>query len=287
MFILSGLNKILVKTALITTLLGCTLTVGEKNAKQDIILEKQIIENQFDINRIIENPIKNVIEYDSFIRSKVNEDYSKDVKDVYNFYNIKRDFPRYGFKSKKNQAICFDCIGAVYKENLDSIYFYSSCEKKFFETYLKYFEKSKENMNSYLENIMHYYIKHEAGHAFYYKLGKELGEEYLFNVDNENTSALYNIQHNLIEEGVAEYIAYKGELTNSAKKLNDSDFKKMVENKNDLYLYELGFMLVKPILDKNFEKGIKELIKNPLRKEDLNNLPEYRENRMKNIERGL
>ena len=42
-------------------------------------------------------------------------------------------------------------------------------------------------------------------------------------------------------------------------------------------------MLVKPILDINFEKGIKELIKNPLNEEDLNDLPTYREKRIEII----
>lgn len=132
-------------------------------------------------------------------------------------------------------------------------------------------------------NRLHYYIKHEGAHAFYYELGKELGEVYLFKIKHENTSVLYDIQHNLIEEGVADYISYKGELTWSAKRLNDEDFKEMIENKTDIYLYELGFILVKPILDKNFEKGIIELIKNPLNKRDLDDLPRYREKILKKL----
>jgi hypothetical protein len=57
----------------------------------------------------------------------------------------------------------------------------------------------------------------------------------------------------------------------------------MIENKvntylDGFYLYSLGFILVKPILDIDFKRGIEELIKNPLIREDLNDLPRYREN---------
>jgi len=228
-------------------------------------------------------PWKNVAEYDEFVRSTVNKHYASDIGEIYTFYNIKRELPKYGFKARKNEITCFDCEGAVYKENVDSIYFYSTCSEYLFGRYLKYSKKTKENIKEELINRLHYYIKHEGAHAFYYALGKELGEKYLFNVQRENTSVLYDIQHNLVEEGVADYIAYKGELTQSAKRLTDEDFKEMIENKTDIYLYDLGFILVKPILDKNFEKGIIELIKNPLNKRDLDDLPRYREKILKKL----
>jgi hypothetical protein len=87
----------------------------------------------------------------------------------------------------------------------------------------------------------------------------------------------------MVQEGVADYISYKGQLTESAKRFTDEDFKKMIEEKDDSQVYDFGALLVKGILDIDLEKGIKELIKNPLTKDDLNDLPAYRERIIANV----
>lgn len=279
MKIIPFIKNTLIKTLLITTLMGCSTNSDKVNTKQRLIeavLKEEKIEN---INeketKII--PWKDVGDYNKFVRSAVDENYKSDIKEMYKFYNIKRELPPYGFKSKDLELMCFDCTGAVYKENSDSIYFYYNCSEELFKRFIEYNKDNKEDIEEYFIDKTHYYIKHEAAHAFYYGLGRQLGEEYLFKVNYKNTNILYNIQHSIIEEGVAEYMAYKGQLTETAKLCNNEDFKRMIQEETDFPLYDLGFVLVKPILDKNFEWGIIQLIKNPLNKNDLNNLPAYQE----------
>jgi hypothetical protein len=279
----SSLRKNLLKLILTATIAGCISPSNEKNAHYITISEKSKIEIPIKLEEKNKTLWKDVAEYDAFVRSTINKYYISDVEDVYNFYNIKRDLPKYGFKAKNIQTIRFDCEGAVYKEGVDSIYFYSTCLKELFNSYIEYHEKDENDIKEELTNRIHHYIKHEAAHAFYYKLGKELGEKYLFKDRFANSSTLEDIQTSLIEEGVADYISYKGELTEPAKNLSDKDLKDMIEKEDDYNLYYLGFLLVKPILDINFEKGIEELIKNPLSNKNLNDLPAYREKRIENL----
>ena len=63
-----------------------------------------------------------------------------------------------------------------------------------------------------------------------------------------------NKNRRLISEGVASYFQHK---TNEYS--------------------NIGYKLVKPILDKDFDKGIELLLKNPPEKEDLKDLIKYRE----------
>ncbi len=267
---------------LITSIIGCVNPKYQEKEAEIKIREDNL--KEINNNPITKKSWENLAEYQEFVESTVNKNYQADISEIYNFYNIKREIPKYGFKSKNIQNICFDCTGAVYKENSDSIYFYSTCSPEIFQRYVEYHNKDKKEIEEYFTERIHHYIKHEAAHAFYYLLGKEMGEDYLFSVKRNNTSILYDIQHSLVEEGVADYIAYKGELTPSAKLKEDKDFKKMIEEESDLYLYDLGFILVKPILDKDFNKGIIELIKNPLSKKDLSDLPEYRNKILKKLE---
>jgi hypothetical protein len=287
MSINSTLKKSLLKTILTATFLGVSLNLSENPSKENTILKRVEAEIKEEINlkEINKRVWENVAEYDAFVRSTVNKYYASDVKEMYSFYNIKRDLPKYGFKVKKNGISRSDMDGAVYKESSDSIYFYSTCSEELFNMSMENLRKYKENIVEYFTNRIHHSIKHEAGHAYYYQLGKELGEESLFKTKREdNTPILYDIQHNLVEEGVADYISYKGELTKVARRLSDKDFTEMIEKENIISLYALGFILVKPILDKNFKKGIEELIKNPLTRKDLNDLPGYREKILKKLE---
>lgn len=285
----SILKKNLLRLILTATIIGCSIIPNDKNTQQERAAENPRLSIKKDINLGNTNKTswKDIVEYDAFVRSTVDNHYASDINEIYDFYNIKRDLPKYGFKSKKNGFVCFDCEGAIYKEGVDSVYFYSSCSEEMFNKYIEYFEKNRDNLKGDLTNRIHHYIKHEAAHAFYYELGKKLGEKYSSKARQSAPSILDDIQHTLVEEGVADYISYKGKLTESAKMLSDEDFKEMIEKEDDFYIYQLGFILVKPILDLNFEKGIVELIKNPLTKEDLNDLPGYRKKRIENMLREL
>jgi hypothetical protein len=273
----SGFKKSLLGTIIIPALVLCTPASNKEN-KQTRINSPNLTEHKLEIKADNKEAIiswNSLEDYDAFVRSTVEKYYELDIKEIYNFYEIKRDLPKYGFKQNANAFNCLDCQGAVYKEKVDSIYFYTGCSEELFERYLKYSEKNRENPRAELEERIRYYIKHEAAHAFYYDLAKKMGETYLFNVDYNNKSTLYNIQHSIVEEGVAEYIANKGELTKFVNGLSDEDFKKMIKEKDDSRLYDLGFKLVKSLLDADFHRGVEEFIRNPLRKEDLEDLPAY------------
>ena len=230
-------------------------------------------------------------EYNKFVRSTVNNYYASDVKEIYYFYNIKRDLPKYGFKLNKNGIRGrSEMDRAEYKEKMDSIYFYSTDSEELFRESIRHLKNNKENIEEYLTNRVHHAIKHEAAHAYYYSLAKELGENYLLKIDRENSSFLYYVQQNLVSEGVAEYISYKGEFPKSVNLLNNDGFfsddrfkKKVIKGQDDSHFYNFGFALVKPILDINFQRGIEELIKNPLTKKDLNDLLGYRNRRINNL----
>jgi hypothetical protein len=281
----SNIKKNLLWIILGTAIAGYNPTQSQKDIFGERAAEKPSLNIKENIKskNISKTPWKDVSEYDEFIRSTVDRYYVSDIKDIYNFYNIKKDLPKYGFKQKEEGFICFDCEGAVFKEKADSIYFYSTCSEELFDRYIEYHKKDNNDIKEELTNRIHHYIKHESAHDIYCEFGKDIGKRNLFKKITDNTPALEKIQYTLVEEGVADYISYKGELTDIAKKLGNEDFKEMIENEDDFHLYELGFILVKPILDINLEKGIKELIKYPLTKEDLNDLPGYREKRIENI----
>lgn len=284
----SGFGKGLLGTLMIAALAAC-FSVSNKEDKEKIIKSPNLIEKR--LEEKVENyktPIswKSVEDYDSFVRSKVNEYYTLDIKDMYKFYNIEREIPKYGFKAKGEEFICLDCEGATYIEDEDSIYFYSSCSEEMFKTYKRYLkERSQESIESLTERIR-YFIKHEAAHAFYYNLGKKLGADYLFNVNTDEMSTLDKIQHKIVEEGVAEYMSNRGK-EKEWPRVDDRDFKEMIKEENDYYVYELGFKLVNQILDMDFQEGLQELIENPLTKKDLNDLPAYRQKRIDNLLRKL
>jgi hypothetical protein len=286
-----GFRKTLLGLIFAATIIGSNLTPSQRNTSGERSAErsKPIIKkdtsaiNLTNSKKISKLLWTDVSEYDSFVRSTVDKYYASDIKEIYDFYNIKKDFPKYGFKFRKEELLVnISCEGAMHMEDSDSIYFYSSCSKDMFRDYAK-FEKTQEDSKEKLTKRIHHYIKHEAGHSFYSRLKKELGKEDLVGIDIDSLPKIDQIQYKLVKEGVADYISYKGEIQKYAKDIDDTYFKKMIKDEDDFYLYELGFKLVKPILDINFQAGIKELINHPLTKKDLKDLPAYRERRIENI----
>jgi hypothetical protein len=275
----SGIRKSLLWILLTATVIGCNLTPSQRNIAGERFSEtpKLNINANIKSKKISKPAWNNVSEYNEFVRSTVDKYFTSDVKEIYDFYKINKDLPKYGFKQSTKQFTCFDCEGAVFKEKEDSIYFYSTCLEELFDRYIEYHKNDNNDLKEELTKRIHHSIKHEAAHDLYCEFGKEIGKNNLFKKIYDDTPALDIIQYTLIEEGVADYISYKGQLTESAKKLSDEDFKEMIETKDDSKLYDFGALLIKGILDIDLEKGIKEIIKHPLTKEDLNDLPAYRE----------
>ncbi len=248
------------------------LIIGDNSKIINQVEKNSPISNRMQTEILAEDTsIENLVEYDSFIKANINKFYISDIEEVYNFFNIKRDLPKYGFKANKRQFIYSDCEGAVYLAS-DSIYFYSSCNEEIFLRYKKMMESEKEKLVSRL----HHNIKHEAAHAFYYNLAKEINKEEKVKKIPDNISFEELLKETLVSEGVAEYIAYKGELTREASMLSNENLKSITE-RDEYNMYNLGFILVKPILDINFTEGVKTLIENSLTSEDLNNLIRYQE----------
>jgi hypothetical protein len=281
----SAFRKSLLLILLTTTTIGCNLTSSQRNISGERFAETPKIDLKPNIKskKISKPPWSDVSQYDEFVRSTVDNYFASDMKEIYKFYNIKKDLPKYGFKQNSRQFVCFDCEGAVFKEREDSIYFYSTCLEELFVNFMNHFKNNKEDPREELTKRIHHYIKHEGAHDIYSKFGKEIGEKNLFKRITDNTPPLEVIQYTMVQEGVADYISYKGQLTESAKRFTDEDFKKMIEEKDDSQVYDFGALLVKGILDIDLEKGIKELIKNPLTKDDLNDLPAYRERIIANV----
>jgi len=267
------------KSFLILSLAGLSLTPLNTSLKKNNSIQKESILQKELLLKLetSETSWKNKEEYDSFVRSTINSNYEKDIKEIYNFYGITNDLPKYKF-TKTNSPNHFECEGAYYVR--DSIFFNSMCTDEMFQSYTKYFEKTNQNQIKRLTKRLHHFIKHEASHAFYYELAKKIGKPQIIK-SNRGLTDLEYIKTNLIEEGVAEYMSHKGELTKLEKRFTDEDLMKIKEN--SLNLYSLGFLLVKPILDLNFQKGVEELINNPLKEKDLENILEYREKILENI----
>ena len=81
----------------------------------------------------------------------------------------------------------------------------------------------------------------------------------------------------IIEEGISEFFCYNSSPKHEPDgKFTDKDFFKILGDLGGYYVYDAGYCLVKPILEKHGVNGIKYLLKNPLKVEDLNDLPAYR-----------
>jgi len=287
MSINSSIKKNLLWITLASTAIGCNLSQRDTSGERSAERPKLEINTNAKSKKINKPAWDNVSQYNEFVCSTVDRYFSSDIKDIYDFYNIKTDFPKYGFKQNAKQFTCFDCEGAVFKEKGDSIYFYSSCLEELFDKYLEYHKNDDTNIKEELTKRIHHYIKHEAAHYIYKKFGEEIGKKNLFKKIYDNTPPLEAIQYTLVQEGIADYISYKGELTESAKRFSDKDFKEMIWRKDDSRVYDIGAILVKKILDIDLEKGVKELIRNPLTMQDLNDLPAYREKRIENVLKEL
>lgn len=265
--------------------IGCNLTPSQRNTSGERFAEAPKMDLKTNIkSKKISKPLwSDVSQYDEFVRSTVDNYFTSDIKEIYDFYNIKKDLPKYGFKQNTRQFIYSDCEGAVFKEKADSIYFYSTCLEELFDRYIARHKNDDTELKEELTKRIRHSIKHEAAHDLYCEYGKEIGKTNLFKKIYDDTPALEVIQYTLVEEGVADYISYKGQLTEFTKKLRDEDFKEMIKKEDDSQMYDLGLILVKPILDINLKEGIKELIKNPLTKKDLNDLLTYREKIIANV----
>ena len=122
-------------------------------------------------------------------------------------------------------------------------------------------------------------LSHELGHFRSDVLSESIGngnwrskERFFFDSFFKNITG-----ERLIDEGIAEYFEKKTMKENVGVSLVHKEFKKYLKSFGDEAYYEVGYTLVKPILDKNVDRGIELLIKNPPTKRDLKDILAYRE----------
>ncbi len=122
-------------------------------------------------------------------------------------------------------------------------------------------------------------LDHELGHYYCDKLSESIGNGN-WPPTLEEKSLFYKGELagiRLVSEGIAEYI--NRTMNKGIDNYKYEDFSKidwnLAEN-NEFLLYDPGYHLVKPIIDKHGEEGIKALILNPPKGKDLEDLPAYR-----------
>ena len=132
-------------------------------------------------------------------------------------------------------------------------------------------------------------VNHEIGHYYFDIKSKKLENGALVIFGNE-------LLRSLIDQGVATYFEFRIQeqyLADTRREKYSIDTRPMLNNPEISPYFGLssmesiiqihrtleekyvGFMLVKPILDKSVEKGVEALIKNPLQESDLPQLQKY------------
>ena len=255
---------------------------SNNNHPKNIPLESSIFQERVSLNEAKKDsfPFSSKEQYYIFVENFIVDNFEKDVSEVYNFFNISLDFPSYFF-TKVNDELCFRCEGAHYFSKSKKISFNAYPSEEMFIRYRDYHKRYSENFQAFFEQRLHYYIKHEAAHYFHHMESDRLGIENSF--ENSDVQTDEDILcSNLVVEGVADYMAYLGQIPPSTKLINPKHL--LCDTNLQVYnLYSAGFYLVQPILDKDFFKGIRVLSEYPLNKNSLKSLKRYQNNLLKEM----
>lgn len=131
-------------------------------------------------------------------------------------------------------------------------------------------------------------LSHELGHRYPNQLIKNLMgvdwpdyKKYPFNFE-ENDSG--DKGKKMIYEGMAEYFELRTFADTVAMELKHKDFDDYFKEEGFMPFYDVGYAIVKPILDKNIDLGIKYLTKNPPTNEELKDILAYRQRILREFE---
>ncbi|MEK6841983.1 MAG: hypothetical protein AABX91_02425 [Nanoarchaeota archaeon] len=132
-------------------------------------------------------------------------------------------------------------------------------------------------------------VAHETGHEYHSKVTQNLG---LRNNLYKNVLSNFTITREIVSEGIAEYFEAilksntKSPVMSSERleKKSLKDYEKEFKHPN--CYYEVGFRLVKPILDVNVDRGIEALARNPLTEKDLEDLISYQQRVLRIVEQN-
>lgn len=138
----------------------------------------------------------------------------------------------------------------------------------------------ENNLTNKLSNLIYFelpmdtkrVLSHELGHYYCDKLNESRGKG--------NLAPQTEVGETLVSEGIAEYFSY---ITtgDDVPKFNDSEWPDKPDNFGKSYrynrhvIYDGGFHLVKPIIDKYGKKGITYLMENPPSEKDLGDVSMY------------
>ena len=161
----------------------------------------------------------------------------------------------------------------VYFESEDAVFFKDGCQESAFKKYKHNLRLRQIDREGVIKHL-NYLIKHEAGHDYFFDAVKDVGSSPWLQGGGSDLLARH-----AISEGVAEYMAhYEGHAMMEGEKVESFEALSVSLRKyGGDYPYKIGPQVVTPILDEDFEKGIKALIENPLTGEDLDNPLKYRE----------
>lgn len=148
----------------------------------------------------------------------------------------------------------------------------------------------------YLEDV-NLTLDHELGHFYQDSLNESLGLGNWSNFIVRPTKTKV-ISIKLISEGTAEYFEMK--MSGEEDNFTDEDWPENLEDFiimdgslvglpiewNNHVIYKGGYHLVKPIIDKHGEKGIKYIIFNTPREEEILELPSYQQRILQELDSG-
>ena len=132
-------------------------------------------------------------------------------------------------------------------------------------------------------------LHHELAHYYMDKLSEQLvNRDYPHFEDDMILEELIALK--LIYEGIATYVERK--MNGQGDSFTDNDWPKNLQGfifhpqlpypKNEI-IYDGGFHLVKPVIDQHGEKGIKYIMFNPPKEQEMLNLPLYQQRIMEEL----
>ena len=241
---------------------------------------------------------KSNAEIGKVVKETVEKYFQQDVKDMYQRVGVPaRAAPPIKFKIGKKPRHKFDSQRDIEynieADDITVIFTYEDSFTKHTDDYNKYCFTAERIIKNNREDL-----HQEAAKDYFYDTARELGVRSWFTNaqklksvkggDWEDKLVLYN----LIPVGVIDYMVMYGDKTGEKKKRFQNFLEHNYFSEEEAFKYvgpitleQAGWYLITPILHKNFQQGVRELIKNPLTEKDLEDLPAYRKKIMDKIER--
>ena len=119
------------------------------------------------------------------------------------------------------------------------------------------------------------YLYHELGHFYADKLSESIG--------NGNWPKEHHLNIRLINEGIATY--FQNTMNTKKNSFEDLDSIKIFDDDDIFKIYHVGYLLVKPVIDKHGKEGIKYLITHPPTEIELKHLQAYQNRVLEALEK--